>query len=100
MASFLTQSIEIDKGARQFFVNADGLGGDAMLKVELLDHLLKPLAGYSGDDAATVSQSGFQTPVTFGGKSEFTGLPDRIKVRATFEGKMRTDTRFSAMYIR
>lgn len=100
VASFLTQSIEIKRGTRQFFINADGLGDQAALKVELLDHLLKPLAGYSGDDAAQVRKSGFQTAVNFAGKTEIIGLPDRVKVRVTFAGKRRTDIRFSAMYIR
>lgn len=100
VASFLTESIDIEKGVREFFVNADGLGDDATLKVELLDHLMKPLPGYSGDDAARVSTSGFQTPLKFAGKSEVTGLPERVKVRVTFDGKKRTDIRFSAMYVR
>jgi hypothetical protein len=100
VASFLTQSIEIEKGRRHLFVNADGLGEAATLKIELLDHFLKPLAGFSGEDAAMVSANGFQTPVKFGGKSEITGLPERVKVRVTFEGKNRTNIRFSAMYVR
>jgi len=100
VASFLTESIDIEKGPRRFFVNAEGLGKGATLKVELLDHLMKPLAGYAGDDAAEVSVDGFQTPVKFGDKSEATGLPERVKVRVTFEGENRTDIRFCAMYVR
>jgi len=100
VASFLTESIDVKKGARRLFINAEGLGKDATLRVELLDHLMNPLEGYSGADAARVSANGFQTPVTFSGKSEVSGLPDRIKVRVTFDGKNRTDIRFSAMYVR
>jgi hypothetical protein len=100
VASFLTESIDLGAGNRRFFVNADGLGKDAVLTVELLDHLMKPLAGFSGDDAAKVATNGFQTPVEFAGKAEVGGLPERVKVRVTFEGKKRTGIRFSAMYVR
>lgn len=100
VASFLTSSIGVETGARRFFVNADGLGKNATLKVELLDHLMNPLEGFAGDSAAIVSASGFQTPVRFGGKAEVTGLPERVKVRVTFEGKKRTEIRFSAIYVR
>ncbi len=100
VASFLTESIDIEEGARRFFVNADGLSKKATLKIELLDHLMKPLVGYSGDDAANVAMSGFQAAVKFGEKSEVINLPARVKVRVTFEGEARTDIRFSAMYVR
>ena len=100
VASFLTQSIEIEEGVRRFFVNAAGLGENARLKIELLDHLLQPLAGFSGEHAASVSTNGFQTPVRFGGRAEVAGLPERVRTRVTFEGRKRSDIRFSAMYIR
>jgi len=83
----------------RFFLNADGLGEQATLKVELLDAALKPLPGLSGDAAAVVKQSGFQTPVTFGGKAEIAGLPDRVRVRITYRGERMKEIRFSALYV-
>ena len=80
-------------------MNADGLGEQATLNVELLDAALKPLPGLSGDAAAVVKQSGFQTPVTFGGKSEIGDVPDRVRVRITYLGEKMTDIRFSALYV-
>jgi len=100
VCSFLTSSIDIEPGARKFFVNAAGLGDGAVLRVELLDHLMAPLDGLSGDAAAIISDNGFQTPVLFGGEQEISNLPERARVKVTFEGEKRTDIRFSAMYVR
>jgi len=100
VASFLTDSVKVKDGARRLFANADGLGKEAVLRVELLDHYMKPLPGYSGADAAVVSQTGFQTSLIFGEKEKLTGLPERVRIRATFEGEKRTDIRFSAFYLR
>ncbi|APZ92411.1 hypothetical protein [Fuerstiella marisgermanici] len=100
VSSFLTSSVDIEPGPHQMFMNAEGLGDDANLKVELLDHLLKPLPNYSGQNAARVNASGFQTPVTWSGRSELKQLPKRVRVRVTFEGTKKTDIRFSAMYLR
>ncbi len=100
VCSLLTSSIDVKAGKGNFFVNASGLGEDASLKVELLDHLMKPLAGCSGDAAAIIRKNGFQTPVTFGGVDEVKDLPERVKIKVTFEGKKRTDIRFNALYLR
>ncbi len=86
--------------ASNLYLNVDGLGDNATLKVELFDHTLKPLPAYSGDNAAIVKQSGFQTPVVFGGKEAAEGLPERIRAKITFEGDNMTDIRFSALYIK
>ncbi|MFK8115574.1 MAG: hypothetical protein AB8B91_25480 [Rubripirellula sp.] len=93
---FITSSISVDAGKRPSFINAAGLSKDATLKIELLDHLMNPLDGYSTE----IKSGGFQVPVKFGGQTLVTELPERIKVRATFQGKKRTDIRFNAMYIR
>ena len=84
----------------KFYLNADGLGDDAALRIELLDDLERPLPGYSGADAAVVRTSGFQTPIAWNGKTEVRDLPERIRVHAVFEGKRNTDIRFSAIYMR
>lgn len=90
-AELMTRSFSVRDP--QFFVNADGLGGEAALQVEVLDHQEHPIPGWS----TVVRQSGFQTPVEF--KSQ-TALPDRIKLRIAFAGAKRSDIRLSAIYIR
>jgi len=98
--SFLTAPVTLkSKKAQRFFLNADGLGANAELKVELLGADMKPLAGYAGKAAASVRQSGFQTPVRWNGKTDVDGLPERIRLRVTYAGKEQTEIRFSALYI-
>jgi hypothetical protein len=99
-SEFVTSSFQVKEGgAHRFHLNADGLGPEASLRVELLDHLEKPIAAYSGKNAAIVRQSGFQTPIEWNGKDRATNLPGRIKIHVTFEGKKSTDIRFSAIYL-
>lgn len=99
--SFLTAAVPIFRtGATAFFTNAEGLGADAGLKVELLGSDLKPLPGFSGKDAAIVRQDGFQTPIAWNGRTDISGLPERVRLRVTYEGHKQADIRFSALYIR
>jgi hypothetical protein len=96
-SEFVTSPVTLPKGAPpRFFVNADGLGPEAALKVELLDHLERPLPGYSGEQAGIVRQSGFQSAIAR--KSE-AALPERLKIRVVFEGAKRSEIRFSAIYL-
>jgi len=97
-SEFVTNDVQ-GKAARRLFINADGLGADAVLRVELLGHDEKPLKGYSGKDAAVVSQSGFQVPVAWNGKDALKRLPERFKIKVTFDGAKKTDIRFSALYV-
>jgi hypothetical protein len=98
--SFLTAAVPLPGAApRSFYLNADGLGSAAALKVELLGRDLKPLPGYSGQDAAVVRQSGFQSPVAWNGKTAISGLPERIRIRVTYDGPQQADIRFSALYV-
>lgn len=98
-SEFITKSLRIN-GERKLFVNADGLGDDATLKVELLSHALKPLPAYSGRNAAIVRKSGLQTLMHWNGNHLVGDLPDRIRVKVTFQGKQNTRIHFSAMYVR
>ncbi|WP_133793655.1 hypothetical protein [Prosthecobacter fusiformis] len=99
-SEFITKAIDVRTGSSpRFYVNAEGLGNEASLKIELLDAQERPVPGYSGKNAAIVTKSGFQTPVEWKGKTGASGLPKRICVHVSFEGKRNTDIRFSALYI-
>ena len=98
-SEFVTDSIAVH-GTRRFYVNAEGLGPEAFLRIEILDALERPLPGYSGKNAALVRQSGFQTPIVWGGQDSITDLPSRIKLHVVFEGANNTDIRLSALYLR
>lgn len=100
VSEFITTAVTMKVDAPQtFHLNADGLGPDASLRIELLDHLERPLPGCSGKDAAIIRKSGFQTPVTWNGKASPSDLPERVRLRVVFEGSRRTDIRFSAIYL-
>lgn len=100
-ASFLTADVPLKgKAAQGFYLNAEGLGEQAALKVELLTADLKPIPGFSGADAAIVRQNGFQTPVAWKGQTRVEGLPERIRIRVIYDGLKMEDIRFSALYIK
>ncbi|HYF36348.1 MAG TPA: hypothetical protein VD994_13725, partial [Prosthecobacter sp.] len=99
-SEFVTTTLEAKAGAdKRLFVNAEGLGPEASLKVELLSHDEKPLPGYAGADAAVVSQSGFQSAVTWKGKNTLTGLAEKYRIKTAFEGARKSDIRFTAFYL-
>ena len=96
-AELITASQTLPAGATpRFFVNASGLGPEARLRIELLDHQERPLPRHSGEHAAVLTTSGFQIPVPW---PDTTALPDRVKLRVLFEGKQRADLRLSALYL-
>ncbi len=98
--SLVTAAIPLrSRAAQRFYLNVDGLGPEAALKVELLDARLQPLPGAAGSAAAVVRQNGFQTPVLWNGLSDIAELPERIRVRLTYDGPRQADIRFSALYI-
>lgn len=80
-----------------FFVNVDGLGEAAVLRVEVLDEVERPLEAFSGKNAALVTQSGFQVPVVFASRET---LPEKVRLRIIFEGAKRAAIRLSAVYVR
>ncbi|MBK8094028.1 MAG: hypothetical protein IPK32_19180 [Verrucomicrobiaceae bacterium] len=90
-AELVTQALEAKKP--RFFVNVAGLGAEAALRLEVLDHAERPILGWS----TLVRQNGYQVPVEFQTESE---LPERVRLRIVFEGVKRTDIRLSAIYCR
>jgi hypothetical protein len=100
VCEFMTKSFDVPAGAApRFHFNVDGLGPQAAIRVELLGHDLKPLPGFYGKDAAVLRQNGFQVPVDWAGRTAIGGLPERVRLRAVYEGARRQDIRFSALYI-
>jgi hypothetical protein len=83
-AHFVTAPFTTE-GKLQLFVNLEGVRQDRPLTVELLDEFDRPLPGYSGDQAAQVTQPGTRTPVVFPGQQNSTlpaGKP--LALRVTF----------------
>ncbi|MBL9114187.1 MAG: hypothetical protein JNJ83_04210 [Verrucomicrobiaceae bacterium] len=90
----VTQSLPIPAKAKpRFYLNADGLGPDATLEVQLLSHEEQSLVGYHSN----VTSSGFQVPIPWDNE---TPLPSSVKMRVTFTGKQRHQIKLSAIYVR
>lgn len=99
-SDFVTAALTVPRDAPvHLHLNADGLGPDAALKVEILDAQERPLPGYSGTESAVVRESGFQIPVSWHGQTDLTNLPDRVRWHITFDGTRNTAIRFSALYM-
>lgn len=101
LSSFITGPVELNgEEPHSFYLNADGLGDDAILKVEILSHTTAPLVEFSGKNAAKVKKIGFQSAINWNEETALKNLPDRIRLKVTFEGKKKTDIRFHAIYVR
>ncbi len=95
VSEFVTLSIPVEEGTSpKVFLNADGLGPEATLFIEMLDHAESPVPGRS----ATMTGSGFRVPVDWIDPDKST-VPDRIKFRVVFEGADKTRVRFHALYL-
>ena len=95
---FVTSDLKIDRPAR-IWMNAEGLGPNSQLRVELLDRFERLLSGYSGDDAALVEQSGLRVPVSWKGKDRISYLREPFKIKVSFEGQLNGAISFYALYV-
>ena len=41
-----------------------------------------------------------QTPIEWDGQTHLDSLPDRVRLKVTFEGRKNTNIRFNAIYMR
>jgi hypothetical protein len=94
VSELVTCSIPVESGLKKLSANVSGLGPEAWLRIEALDHQERPLPGL----VATRRESGFQVPVVWEDPDEAT-IPDRVRFRVTFEGSRRSEIRFHALYL-
>lgn len=94
----LTSPQPIAEAGGRIFVNADGLSANNRLKVELLDELLRPIPGYSGEDCVPVVKSGFRTPVAWKGGDLVRSNGRPVRIRVSWDGD-RPDSRLWAIYV-
>jgi hypothetical protein len=91
-ASLVTSELRVT-GKAKLFVNASGLSDESRLIIELLDTKERPLPGYSGVDAATVSEEGFRVPVSW----RIHGIRDSFRIRVRFDGS--SHSKLYALYL-
>lgn len=63
-AEFITDFFESGKNG-EIFLNVDGASTASPLEIELLDHLAKPLPGFSGSATVKIPNSGTRVPVSW-----------------------------------
>jgi len=80
------------KTPAEIYVNVDGLGDDARLRIEFLGHDARPIG-----ESTTIATNGFQIPVAW---NESAQLPESIRLRVIFEGEERSGIRLSAIYLK
>ena len=80
-------------------VNAGGLGKNSQLRISLLDEGFRPISGYSGNDAAVVSESGFRVPVKWKGGDSLLPSQGSARFQIDFEGTRPEDCALYAVYV-
>lgn len=99
-AQFTSQPVPNDPfRPRSLWLNADGLGTDAFLRVELIGKKGEPIAGYSGADAATAKVPGLKMKIAWRGKDSIRCPDAAFRVRVTFEGSQAARIKFYAAYL-
>ena len=86
--TLITSEIEA-AGPVRLWVNAEGLGPDSRLRLELLDRAERPLPDYSGNRAAVVEKSGLRAPVSWADGSQIVLKGQPFKIRARLQGPER-----------
>ena len=85
--------------AAKVFVNASGLGEHTQMRLSLLDEGFKPIAGYSGNDAAVLTGNGLRSPITWKGGSALPASGRPVRLSIEFTGVRPEDARLYAVYL-
>ena len=83
----------------RLWVNAEGVGPDSRLRIELLDAAERPLPAFSGAQAALLTHSGLKVPVGWTGGDAIGASATPFKVRVQLEGPERNAIRVYALYL-
>jgi hypothetical protein len=98
-ARAITCPIEARQGKAKVYVNASGLGEHTQLRVSLLDEGFRPIAGYSGADAAVMTKSELRGALAWKGGNAIVPSQGRVHVEILFEGVRPEDAKLHAMYV-
>ena len=81
------------------YVNAEGLGEDAYLRIEVIDKQGQPVDGYSGSQAAVVKQGGVKVKLNWSGKTTLSFPTSHFRLKTRFEGSSADRIKFYAAYV-
>lgn len=88
-ASFVTSSFPLPRKSSRIVLNAEGLGPEAKLRIELLDEKGVAIPQFSGKNAAEVAQNGVAVAIPWK-----IGSLGQARMRVQFEGSKKSDIRF------
>lgn len=97
-AYIVSQPILLD-GPAKVSLNIDGVGPHSEAKVSLITEDLKPIAGYTRDDADAIAESGLDQPATWRGKSQV-DVSGPVRLRIDLAGVRPEDLKLWAAYVR
>ena len=86
----------VTEGVAAAALNVSGLGPHTALRLELLDEGFRPVAGFSGPEAAVVEASGLAVPLRWPGGALTADL-GRFRVSVAFQGVRPEDARLHAL---
>lgn len=89
--------IQVVQGRAHVFLNASGLGEHSRLRAGLLTEGFRPIPGFGGADAATISEDGFRIPVRWKAGSALP--PGVVRIDIAFDGVRPEDAALHAVYI-
>ncbi|MBM4084630.1 MAG: hypothetical protein FJ272_07555 [Planctomycetes bacterium] len=92
-------AVQITQGRVRAFLNASGLGAHASLRVSLLDDTFRPIAGYSGADAAVVADASFRAPLTWKQGDVLGESLGEVHLQVEFLGVRPEDARLHAIHL-
>ncbi len=96
-AHFITAPFASRKGGK-LLLNADGITSDAPLTVELLDGHDRPVPGYSGADAATITANGTQQQIVWP-KTKTASLPTGQQLAGKVKFPANSKAHVFALYV-
>ncbi len=89
----------MNTGPRTLFLNAAGLASDAALCIDIIDKFGRPVTGYSGADAAIVTEPGLRVPVAWKDGSKIACPSEAWRIRVRFSGSSASRIKFYAAYL-
>ena len=98
-ARVISCPIQVTTGEANVYVNASGLNEHSRLRVGLMDEGFRLIPGYSGTDAAVVSEDGLRSPVRWKADRSLRPSLGRVRLDVQFEGIRPEDCRLHAIYV-
>jgi hypothetical protein len=96
-AVLISQALPASDGMVEVAINAEDVGEDGRLRIELLDERFQPISGFSGANSALVTKSSLRRPVEWTNGTS-AAIKSAYRIRVFFEGKLAKNIRLYGIY--